>query len=170
MKQTYIHYGSKEFDPGSFMPIYNLPFFTKPSGGLWGSPVGSDSGWKDWCESEQFRDCTESNSFLFQLKDTANVLEISSIDSLLTLPKIIRDDFLKGFISWDCLDFEQLLNDGVDAIEVKISNDYRLYYRLYGWDCDSILVMNKDVIIPPRRYDIINHGGTHETVLDLKNI
>ena len=39
-----------------------------------------------------------------------------------------------------------------DAIELHLSeevvDDYleSLYFKLYGWDCDSILIMNKDII------------------------
>ncbi|MFR3519297.1 MAG: hypothetical protein ACLTT4_12785 [Coprobacillus cateniformis] len=44
------------------------------------------------------------------------------------------------------LDFEELKRQ-YDAIEVNISNDYGLYWKLYGWDCDSILVMNSDVVV-----------------------
>jgi len=43
------------------------------------------------------------------------------------------------------LDFNKLKEE-YDAIEVFISSDSRLYRALYGWDCDSILIMNKDVI------------------------
>lgn len=34
-----------------------------------------------------------------------------------------------------------------DAVEVLISEDRRLYQQLYGWDCDSILIMNPDIVI-----------------------
>lgn len=33
-----------------------------------------------------------------------------------------------------------------DAVEINISSDGKLYWDLCGWDCDSILVMNPDVI------------------------
>ena len=41
------------------------------------------------------------------------------------------------------LDFEELKKE-YDAIEVIISDG--LYYALYGWDCDSILILNKDIV------------------------
>ena len=44
-----------------------------------------------------------------------------------------------------CLDFEKLARD-YDAIEVLISNDYRLNTSLMGWDCDSIIVFNPNII------------------------
>ena len=43
------------------------------------------------------------------------------------------------------LDFEKLSKE-YDAIEVFISKDEQLYWDLYGWDCDSILIMNSDII------------------------
>ena len=53
---------------------------------------------------------------------------------------------------WCCLDFE-LLTYEYDAIELHLSEDNSrgdfmecLYWVLYGWDCDSILIMNPDVV------------------------
>ena len=43
------------------------------------------------------------------------------------------------------LDFEKLSKE-YDAIEVNISECRDLYYSLCGWDCDSILIMNSDII------------------------
>ena len=43
------------------------------------------------------------------------------------------------------LDFEKLSKE-YDAIEVNISECRDLYYSLYGWDCDSIVIMNPDII------------------------
>lgn len=146
----YIHYGHKEFNKSLFNPIQN-ELFVKPKGGLWASPINATSGWKDWCEAANFRDCEESNSFKFQLSSSANVLHIKHTEDLKGLPlnpKAIDYILLSKY--W--LDFEQILNSGTDAIEVHISEDNgddwcnSLYYNLYGWDCDSILIMNKNIV------------------------
>ena len=47
--------------------------------------------------------------------------------------------------SYDELDFEKLA-EIYDAMVVYISADYNLYYRLYGWDVDSVLVFNPNVV------------------------
>lgn len=44
-------------------------------------------------------------------------------------------------------DFESLASNGVDAIEVFISEDIELYDKLLGWDVDSILIMNPEIIV-----------------------
>ena len=59
------------------------------------------------------------------------------------LPKA-EDKF--GLSSWVLLDFEKLA-ETYDAVEVNISSDFNLYYQLYGWDCDSIVIMNPDIIV-----------------------
>ena len=38
------------------------------------------------------------------------------------------------------------MRQGVDAMWVDISADRDLYMELYGWDCDSIVVFNPDII------------------------
>ena len=139
----YIHYGHTKFDKSIFTKIKNSDFLTKPTGGLWASNVNAERGWKDWCESENFRKCKEEHSFSFSLSDNAKVLYINYIDDLKYLPKV-ESKF--GISTWILLDFEKL-EKVYDAIEVNISNDYNLYYALYGWDCDSILIMNPDVIV-----------------------
>jgi hypothetical protein len=58
------------------------------------------------------------------------------------------EDKEKKFISKGDIDFAYG-KDGVDAIKLNLSKgDYELYYELYGWDCDSILIMNPDIIRP----------------------
>lgn len=143
MSKTYIHYGHSSFDRESFNHIKRHGISTKPSGGLWGSPIKAKYGWKNWCQDNEFRECLEENSFRFKLDDNANVLCINSVDDLNFLPKI-KDELVPQ--TWILLDFEELKRQ-YDAIEVNISNDYGLYWKLYGWDCDSILVMNSDVVV-----------------------
>ena len=143
--KNYIHYGHTKFDKSMFTKIKNVDCSTKPKGGLWASDVEAEHGWKDWCEAEEFRDCKEENSFLFVLSDNAKVLYIESVNDLESLPKG-KDKFGLNFSSWYLLDFEKLA-ETYDAVEVSISSDFDLYYKLYGWDCDSIVIMNPDVVV-----------------------
>lgn len=144
MSKRYIHYGSKSFMRHAFSPIRNCPCFTKPYGGLWASPVDAEYGWKEWCDHEMFRECRMDNSFTFALSPGARVLRINSVNGLDSLPQV-EDEFKPSH--WYVLDFEKLLAEGYDAVEVSITADPRLYMALYGWDCDSILVMNPEVIV-----------------------
>ena len=139
MSKKYIHYGNTEFYPELFGPIYNREMMTKPYGGFWASPVDTDFGWKEWCEREHFRECLEEESFVFELREGARVLHLREPKDLTTLP-IVEP----AITTWWCLDFEQLVKDGWDAVEVEIG---RLYWQLYGWDCDSIVIMNPEVIV-----------------------
>ena len=128
-----------------FTKIKNADCSTKPRGSLWASGTDVEYGWKDWCNAEEFRECKEENSFTFSLSPNANILYITSVNDLNGLPTV-EDKFGLNFSSWVLLDFEKLSKE-YDAIEVSISSDCDLYYKLYGWDCDSIVVMNPDIII-----------------------
>ena len=140
--KIYIHYGHATFDPNLFKPIQNEQCWVKPRGGLWASPVDAKRGWKDWCESGEFRECIEENSFRFTLPE-ANIFHINSSEDLIMLPLIYNSSLSSICI---LIDFEKCIELGYDAIELNLSADRRLYWQLYGWDCDSILVMNPDKI------------------------
>ena len=138
----YIHYGSDKFDINKFEIIENRAFFPKPTGGLWASRIDAIYSWKDWCIKENF--CTDSLNeyFIFSLQESAKVLTIDNTEKLKNLPK--TDDIVGGM--YITLDFEKLSKE-YDAIEVLISEDPDLYFSLYGWDCDSIVIMNPNIII-----------------------
>ena len=141
-KDIHIHYGHKYFDGNLFMEIKNRELgFVKPYGGLWASNINAKYGWKDWCKDNRFRKCSIENSFKFKLKDNTRILRIDNADTLKELP--IVDSPYK--FTWINLDFEKIKNE-YDAIEVLISKDQQLYWVLYGWDCDSLLILNKDCI------------------------
>lgn len=144
----YIHYGHKTFNKDKFQQIRNVPMdsWVKPSGGLWASATDARYGWKDWCEEEEFRECTEENSFIFHFKQGAKVFLIDGLTSLNKLPR--RDTGRLGPNSLYLIDFEQCLRNGIDAIELMLYGPAQneLYWALYGWDCDSVLVMNPDCI------------------------
>ena len=158
MSSIYIHYGAERYDPEKFIPIKNNLLFVKPEGGMWGSIENATYGWKQWCEDQDFNVFKLEKHFRFSFAPHTNILQINNKDDLAELPKVEPpvvngSAFPTSLMPWVLLDFEKLLTDGVDAIQVNMSNDTaikfddRLYQALYGWDCDSVLVMNKDVIV-----------------------
>lgn len=151
MKTKYIHYGTAEFLKEVFEPIKNRPSFCKPTGGLWASPIDSEYGWRDWCKDEQYMDCDDLNSFTFELQDNAKVYVIDSLKDLLLVPHKVNDD--SAFGSVQVIDFEKMAME-YDAIFLTCNGQWKTRYSkfegyimdLYGWDCESILVMNPGVV------------------------
>lgn len=143
MNDIFIHIGHKEFDNELWKEVKNRNF-CKPIGGLWASRINAKFGWKDWCKENNFDGCSINQSFSFRLANDARLLIIDSVEQLKELPK--NDNMMEYESAGSCyLDFEKL-KDKYDAIEVNISNDNRLHFALYGWDCDSILILNKNII------------------------
>ena len=143
-KVTYIHYGHNKFRIPD--PIKNLDYFDKPRGGLWASRKDDEFGWKDWCEREEFHLESFNQCFEFTLKNSARILVLDCLDQLDSLPQIndANHQFIKGDTFSECLlDFEKLAQE-YDAIE--LTNIGAFYWALYGWDCNSILIMNPDII------------------------
>lgn len=138
----YIHYGSNKFHPEMVKARNHDRGWNKPAGALWASRIDAKHGRRDWCESEDFHTEKLSSSFKFKLKDNAKVFYIDSADKEGMLP--IRSDSITTFIK--SYDFEKLIELGYDAVEVSISSDWRLYDGMYGWDCDSIAILNPDVV------------------------
>lgn len=152
--RKYIHYGSSSFDRSQFSPVCN-EMFMKPSGGFWASPADAQRSWKDFViNSELKRDL--ALFFSFRLAENARVLHLSRYEDLESLPKL--DSKLPTGFSIVFLDFEKLA-EKYDAIELHYSesliNDMgadpwsvcSLRRALDSWDCDSILIMNPDIII-----------------------
>ena len=137
----FITYGKNHYDPDKFIEPKN--WWVKPIGGLWASRIDAEFGWKDWCIDQEFRDIDENDAFRFRLKDDAKVLYINNTNILSALPMEQNKLPLPGINIF--LDFEKLSKE-YDAIEVNISECRDLYYSLYGWDCDSIVIMNPDII------------------------
>lgn len=139
---VYIHYGSPAYDKLEFHPIKNEMMSVKPTGGLWASRVGDMNGWKALCDTEGIAVCEETNSFKFTIASGAHVVTIRKPEDLDRLPHVAGE----RTTSWDLIDFEALQEAGVDAVEVFVC--FSLIVRLNGWDCNSLLVLNKDVIEP----------------------
>jgi hypothetical protein len=146
---VYIHYGADRFDPELFKPIKNRPNWVKPEAhtGLWASPRNSERSWKTWVEAEHYgSDLTKS--FEFRMSDPRKVFYIFDAPSYTFF--IEQYGIINPFGSGDYTpfvpNFEKMAADGFDALEIGISSWPRLYDLFYGWDCDSILVFNKEAI------------------------
>lgn len=150
----YCHYGNTAFDTNLFLPIKN-PETTdysigKPLGGLWASRTNADQNWKKWAESNDFRYYSEDNKFCFHFKTNSKILFIETQNDIDAIPDqyiLYQDDdlsnlFLKRFV----LNFEKLKQDGFSAVELVWNMETAPYFRF--WDCDSIIILDKNSIHP----------------------
>lgn len=148
-RPVYVHYGHKKFDKALFESIKNRAHFIKPSGGFWASRTDAKYGWKEWNESSEFVNCDDNFKISFFLSDNARVLEIHNVEDAKKMKKTheIKDELSEMFnVSFlQTIDFEKM-KENYDAVELFISDDSKLYNELYGWDCDSILILNPDVV------------------------
>ena len=121
-------------------PIKNRGF-VKPEGGLWASPVDSLYGWREWCNDNNFGDLSTS----FQFQFSGNIYTINSLNDLFSLP--LRFAFENRFYF---IDFEECLKRGIDAIHLTNSGEMATRFskpvNLYGWDCESVLILNPNGI------------------------
>lgn len=148
-------------------------FCNKLQNALWASPEDAELGWKD-CDA--FGLCkNDKESFRFVLKDNTKVLEIHDEDDIMKYvtinanspryqPMIItrneednaqtstetverqRVFGLKTSL-FDTIDFAKIIDDGYDAIELFLSENYNLHLSVfYGWDCDSIMIINPEIV------------------------
>lgn len=164
----YIHYGHTEFQPERLTGVKNRSPWGEvkpdPKTAIWASPEDAETGWKDWCEREDFRTYALETHFTFTLTDDARILTISSEKTLhhlqpflienpvwhpeynLDISKVIEEAKRTGTGQTLLLDFEKMSKAGFDGMEISISDYPQLYWFLYGWDVDSICIWNPDVI------------------------
>lgn len=140
MSTEYIHYGCDAYDPEQFVEPVNQHHHNKPDGGLWGSPVDAEYPWVRWCQENDFTTGPMDKSFRFKLVPGAKVYHVRSRRDVELMPQKCFSEFLRE------IDFEEMLIDGWDAIEYEVNGE--TYMALYGWDCDCILVLNRNVILP----------------------
>ncbi len=145
---TVIHYGNFKYITRKFKKIENK-FWVKPDGGLWTSPINSEYGWKHFCDSEQFRECDEKNSFKLKFKSGTKIAVIDSGSDLNKMP--IQDCLQINFFKY--IDFELLVKSGIDAIWLTAKGQWATRFsqplNLYGWDCDTVFIMNKNCCYEP---------------------
>jgi len=169
MSKRYIHYGSERFVLKRFNDISNrneIHPVCKPNGGLWASPVDANIGWKYWCEVEHFHTERLEHSFTFTLADDAKILYLNDIvhknsDKTLTMDSQFKNTIRLFDTTYayrdknqkpDLTDYEMYIDFwrlknlyNYDAIELTMTDFF--YWLLYGWDVDSLLVLNPDCVV-----------------------
>lgn len=169
----YVHYGCslEDFDIGKFEKVRNCLFSTKPSGGFWASPTrhGRDRypfDWKDFCDNAEYHPAGKSlnKKFYFCLDIGTHVFKIESMDDYKMLPKVVNQERITGR-NKEFIDFEECMRQGIDAIEYGYSSIHRdenigdkMDSKMFGWDCDSILIMNPRIILRGSFLKEINRG------------
>ena len=143
-----IHYGASCYDPDKFKPISDVPFRNKPKGGLWTSPVVTQYGWREWCKEESYGRTEVSFEVIF----SGRVLRINSVADMDALHWIDIDGIY--FISFQAMCAGGFYYDAIH-LTVKGQEETRFSHpkSLYGWDCETVFVMNPDSIQPLLRED-----------------
>jgi len=157
VKYWYNH--GEPFDTNKIQIELGNPEFQwgKPDLGFWGSPINASYGWKEWCIAEGFGDYDWNNPIYFRLKSNSTILKIDRED--------LNDDVLGKYVILDekmyyaihreryFLDYNKIVEDGIDAVELMDDRIGHLFFHdnayeqiFYGWDCESIVVLNKDVL------------------------
>jgi hypothetical protein len=148
----------RDFDPALFKPVANIPYRNKPSGGCWFSPIRTTRrldgyepyGWAEWVVDNDFRTIRPEERREFVIEGKILVID-GDIDPA-DIPAIIppglhpRDNYGP--------DFEFLVELGYDAILLTQEGLRRFHlvsgggFELYGWDCESVLVLNPQAVRP----------------------
>lgn len=142
MNDIFVHYGSSKLDRSKFKEITNETYCggLKPLGGLWGS---NDNGyrWKEWCKDNNYNTERLKDSFRFRVKDGYRVLNVRNTElSSYCISELSCFEIIVQTIDWN-----RVKRDW-DAVYIEAGSNIELYHRYYGWDCDSILVLNFDAI------------------------
>lgn len=172
--KEFIVYGKKKFIPKNFRKIKNHKYWIKPYGGLWASPINSRYGWKNFILSEMPMWNNKLQSyFKFKLKPNSKIYIINSIKDLHNIPFIKKAG--EYSVSETLIDFEKMKEKGgYDGIFLTAEGQFStrmpefkgIYYQechgfnLYGWDVESLLVFNKNCIVPVNKFPRIRlHKG-----------
>lgn len=139
---------------------------TKPISAWWGSPIDANFGWKEYCESEDYRDYDFNNPIYWKLEEGSKVFQIDWEDVQLnksnTLLKYVkykdlREEDLLIYLNTKVsdndptIDFVKMLDDGIVAVELLdscIGNSFinNLEISFKSWSCESIVVLDSKYI------------------------
>lgn len=165
--KTYITYGhGNTLDLDKIPELKNLQLEyintgecnNKVENTLWGSPVDSKFSWKEFCDSEGLL-LTEDHfqtHFLWTMKEDSKILTVETLKDLEKVPFIFDNDFAFGHTFSPYIDFKTIVDEGYVAVELshevmpighmRTGNPKEYAFEL--WDCSSIMVLDKNYIVP----------------------
>ena len=157
VNNEFVTYGF-HYNPARFKKVTNnRSFLNKPSGGLWSSPKKSEWGWKDWCESEMFREKSYFKvGFKFKLKKSAKIFVLDTAQDYLELPEdyFIDHKYIPGAAK--SLNWEKMseIYDAFLLTECGLNETRELGFDPFSpgrlgfcyWDCETLLVFSLDCI------------------------
>lgn len=169
-KKLFVHYGSQHYDKNKFVLAKNEKQWMKPVGGLWGSPVGSQYSWKKWCEDNDFSFYAENECFFFRLACPQNW---SIVHSRKEWEKYPKQSPLLG-LGHAAIDYELITNKGIGdglpnyAIVTEFEDREEFDFCFWGYDCDSVLVLDDSILIENYDAKFTNNPITLLDLLPLK--
>lgn len=126
--KTYITYGFNHFDKNIFGITENNTienFLNKPQNAWWGSPVDTEFGWKEWCESRRCGILASGDKNIgyikWKLNEGAKLLYIENYSDLLKIPFI--EENIDGFSNIE-IDFNKLRQLGYCGMEICMDKYY----------------------------------------------
>lgn len=127
------------------------PFQFKPAGALYTSPLDSTYSWRLWCEDNEFG--IGRYRILLDI-DAAGVLHI---DTAADSEKLAWRT-LPNAPTLRHIDFSAMRDAGVTAIWLTAQGESETRYgdplrSLYGWDCETIAILDDRIILDWRRCD-----------------
>lgn len=157
MSKVYRHYGSSSFIPELVYPVTRSRTI-KPVGGLWASPVDSKNSWYNWCISEHWDHGSLSKHFDFVIDDHSKIFQINSLSDLKCMidrfPGRCMEKYESNMYRSEHSELHLThfpdyvkLSKMYDGVEISITNCPELYYAMYGWGVDSLVIWNRDMII-----------------------
>ena len=175
MSDIYVTYGlGNIFQKNKCNINLQCNYNGKPKSGWWGSPIDTEFGWKDWCMSEKWlpgmcsrteqqkfeedaeKYFSDNNKITWRLKDGSKKIDIITEKDI---KELVNSGYIKNipggrFYDTYIIDFEKIKRAGYSAVELFTpvfghgctNLDIGIESLFYSWDCQSIVVLDPDVI------------------------
>jgi hypothetical protein len=131
--------------------VYSVPQDIKAHGkprGFWVSVDGEDD-WKQWCNREDFRDCTKQKRHIVTLNVDANILVLPDPQSIDAFTNKYRYRIGEDDYSYTQIDWSRVANSYKGIIIAPYIWERRLTIHTswyYTWDCASGCIWDASAI------------------------